>query len=61
MFFGVMTTAQEQALLSIHFLDQADLDTIQQQSQNESPVKPVYGVSGPGTFRISAASLSLGK
>ena len=60
-FFGVMTPAQEQALLSIHFLDQTDLDHIQQQSQNESPVTGlVYGVSGPGTFRISAASLSLG-
>jgi filamentous hemagglutinin family protein len=60
-FFGVMTPAQEQALLAIHFLDQTDLDYIQQQSQNESPVTGlVYGVTGPGTFRISAASLSLG-
>jgi filamentous hemagglutinin family protein len=60
-FFGVMSVAQENALLAIHFLDKADLDYIQQQSQNESPVTGlVYGVAGPGTFRIDAASLSLG-
>jgi len=61
LFFGVMTIAQENALLAIHFIDKTDLDYIQQQSQNESPVTGlVYGVSGPGTFRIDAASISLG-
>ncbi len=60
-FFGPMTQVQENALLAIHFLDKTDLDYIQQQSQNESPVTGlVYGVSGPGTFKINAASLSLG-
>jgi filamentous hemagglutinin family protein len=61
LFFGVMTVAQENALLAIRFLDKADLDYIQQQSQNESPVTGlIYGVAGPGTFRIDAASISLG-
>jgi filamentous hemagglutinin family protein len=60
-FFGPMTPAQESALLAIHFLDKTDLDYIQQQSQNESPVVGlVYGVTGPGTFRMDASSLSLG-
>src|SRR6202034_2708724 len=61
LFFGVMTLAQENALLAIHFLDKTDLDYIQQQSQNESlAVGLTYGVTGPGTFRVDAASISLG-
>ncbi len=60
-YFGVMTAAQESALLAIHFLDQTDLDYIQQQSQNESPITGLhYGVAGPGTLRVDAASISLG-
>jgi hypothetical protein len=60
LYLGAMTVVQENALLGIHFLDKTDLDYIQQQSQNEGPSGLDYTVSGPGTFRIKAASLSLG-
>lgn len=61
LYLGTMTIAQENALLAIHFLDKTDLDYIQQQSQNESPITGlIYGVAGPGIFRIDAASISLG-
>jgi filamentous hemagglutinin family protein len=60
-FFGAMTVAQENALLAIHFLDSTDLNYIQQQSQNETLESALnYTVLGPGTFRINAASISLG-
>jgi filamentous hemagglutinin family protein len=59
-FVGQMTVAQENALLAIGFLDKTDLDYIQQQSQNEAGTGQTIEITGPGTLRISAASLSLG-
>ncbi|MGA2557038.1 MAG: hypothetical protein ABSG04_12275, partial [Verrucomicrobiota bacterium] len=58
---GKMSLAVEQALESIHFLDNSTLETIYAQSQLEAGSSiPGYNVSGPGTFRINAASMDLG-
>ena len=61
LYIGPMSIAQENALLAIHFLDKTDLDYIQQQSQYESSGTALtYAIAGPGTFRINAASMTLG-
>jgi filamentous hemagglutinin family protein len=61
LFLGVLTALQEKALLAIHFLDQTDLDYIQQQGKSEYFGAPLtYTISGPGTLKMDAASISLG-
>jgi len=58
-----MSLAQYNALLQIHFLDQADLNNIYLQS-TKTPVGIAtglsYDIAGPGALKINAASLSLG-
>ena len=60
---GQMSLAVENALLAMTtpFLDATTIETIYNQSQAESSTAgPGYNVAGPGTFRISAASINLG-
>ena len=61
-YFGVMSPAVEQALLAmtVPFVDATTIEAIYDESQNELSSMPGYQVAGPGTFRVSAASIDLG-
>ena len=56
-----MSLGQEQALENIHFLDNASLQNLYQQSQMESTA-PIAGLNfaGPGLVKINAATMDLG-
>ena len=60
---GKMSSGTEQALLAMTtpFLDAATIKTIYTESQNESTTaQGGFSVAGPGTLRVSAASINLG-
>lgn len=62
-YYGVMSPAVEQALLSMttRFLTAASIEQIYSQSQPDATQPlPGYLIAGPGTLRINAASMNLG-